>query len=157
MDGIYWIQRDIPHWTNILQVYLCSLRHRFVGGWHLPAALGNSYLHLFLLRSHHVNSSYEVLGAHFYHSVYLSDSSWFLKTTLIYCRFVRNGKHYQDSLKGIFCAKTNISLIIQDNQDHRELSIKPFLLMVGIASMFLGLVYFYFFSALNYRFFSANK
>ena len=65
MDGIYWIQRDIPHWTNILQVYLCSLRHRFVGGWHLPAALGNSYLHLFLLHSHHVNSSYEVLGDHF--------------------------------------------------------------------------------------------
>ena len=49
------------------------------------------------------------------------------------------------------CAKTNISLIIQDNQDHRELSIKPFLMQIFIASMFLGLVYFYYFSALHYR------
>ena len=66
-------------------------------------------------------------------------------------RYVTNGKYYQDSLKGMFCAKTNISLIIQDNQDHRELSIKPFLMQIWIGLMFLGLVYFFFLSALNYR------
>ena len=72
--------------------------------------------------------------------------------------YVTNGKLYQDSLKGIFCAKTNITFIIQDNEDHKELSIKPFLLTVGLCLMFLGLVYFYFFSAMNYRFYySANK
>lgn len=70
---------------------------------------------------------------------------------LIGFRYVTNGKYYQDSLKGMFCAKTNISLIIQENQDHRELSIKPFLMQIWIGLMFLGLVYFFFFSALNYR------
>ena len=68
-----------------------------------------------------------------------------------FCRHSFNGIHFQDSMKGLFCAKTNISHIILDDKTQIEIAIKPNVMQCVGASIFLGFTYFYFFSAFEKR------
>ena len=70
---------------------------------------------------------------------------------LSFSRYILSGKHYQDSLKGMICAKTNITQMIYDNKTKIELSNKPFLMLIILASILLGFVSYYFIVALKQR------
>ena len=70
---------------------------------------------------------------------------------LKFFRHIFSGKQFQDILKGIICTKTNFSYIIKDENAKTEISNKPFLMAIIGATTFLGLIYFYFFSALGHR------
>lgn len=84
---------------------------------------------------------------------------WFVKcasvfdseTELDFSRYILSGKHYQDSLKGMICAKTNITQLIHDDQTQIELSNKPFLMLIILTSILLGFVSYYFIAALKQR------
>ncbi len=62
-----------------------------------------------------------------------------------------NGKYYQDSLKGLFCTKSNITNLFKNRDQQFEISHRALLLQVALIMMFGGLVYFYYFSALKQR------
>ena len=68
-----------------------------------------------------------------------------------FSRYILSGKHFQDSLKGMICAKTNITQIIHDNQTKIELSNKPFLIVIILSSIMYGFVSYYFIVALKQR------
>ena len=63
-----------------------------------------------------------------------------------------NGNFYQDSIKGLFCAMTNITNINHDEDFKINIVMKPKLMNLGLVFVFMGLVNFYFFSALKQRF-----
>ena len=66
-------------------------------------------------------------------------------------RYILSGNHYQDSLKGMICAKTNITQMIYDDQTKIELSNKPFLILIILTSIVYGFVIYYFIVALRQR------
>lgn len=66
-------------------------------------------------------------------------------------RYILSGKHYQDSLKGMICAKTNITQMIHDDETKIELSNKPKLILIILTSCVYGFVIYYFIFALKQR------
>ena len=67
-------------------------------------------------------------------------------------RYVFSGKNYQDSLKGMFCTKTNITHILQDEDTIIEVANKPFLVIMFGYIIHLGLVVYFYFSAMKKRY-----
>ena len=68
-----------------------------------------------------------------------------------YQRYMTNGKYYQDSLKGLFCTKSNITNLFKNRDQKFEISHKGVIVQVALIIMFCGLLYFYYFSALKHR------
>ena len=69
-----------------------------------------------------------------------------------FLRYLSNGKAYQDSIKGLLCSMTNITNVIQDEDLKIKISRKPKLLNLSLVFVFMGLLNFYFYSALKQRF-----
>ena len=59
-------------------------------------------------------------------------------------RFISSGKHYQDSLKGLICAKNNITEVFQDGDTKIEVSLKPFFIITVTYMIFFGFILYFF-------------
>ena len=69
----------------------------------------------------------------------------------LFLRHTLNGYNFQELMKGMICTKTNISQIIMNENDHTDFYNKQTLMMLFAASIVLGFISFYFFSALKQR------
>ena len=66
-------------------------------------------------------------------------------------KYIWRGQNYQDSVKGKLCMKANFTSKFGTDV---ELSLKPILILVAHASVFWGLMHFYFFSSLKIKYVS---
>ena len=66
-------------------------------------------------------------------------------------RYIFSGKYYQDSLKGMICTETNLTHVLQEENTRVEVATKPFLVIMSGHSIYLGLVFYFFFSAVKKR------
>ena len=66
-------------------------------------------------------------------------------------RYIFNGKYYQDSLKGMICTETNLTHVLQDENTRVEVATKPFLVIMSGHSIYLGLVFYFYYSAVKKR------
>ena len=72
-----------------------------------------------------------------------------------FSRYIAAGNYYQDSIKGIICAKNNITEQFQHSDDSKiEFSIKPLFIITVTYIIFFGFILYFFSSAQKQRLFS---
>ena len=170
MDDFFHLQTSISLFTDILQVkskVKNNLRTskilltRFIYVCYASGLLkeGVSLLHwivMIVLTFMCINSTiiYPIRFVNYLLPTYVKELKF--EHWINFFRHILSGEQYQDTLKGIICTKTNISYIIKDENAKTEISDKPFLMAIVGATTFLGLIYFYFFTALGHRFFKSH-